>query len=60
MFIIQDGSLGWACYNGIEGWHFTTLQTAATRFNTREQAKEAISKHYPNDSKHLTVKSVDK
>lgn len=37
---------GWAVYNGIEGWHFTILQSAATMFPTKESALAIITREY--------------
>lgn len=47
-YLIRDaGGGGWAYNDPIEGWIFTTMQYAATKFDSRKAAKAAIREHYP-------------
>jgi hypothetical protein len=52
---------GFAMDSPIEGWIFTWLLSAATRFSTEQEAEEAIKRHYPGDKgKGLLVRPVSK
>jgi hypothetical protein len=46
---------GYGFNSPIEGWIFTILKSAATRFNSKQEAQEAIKKHYPRLVLYLTV-----
>ncbi len=37
---------GFVCYNGIEGWHFTTISNNAKHFMSRGLAEEVINEHF--------------
>lgn len=50
---------GFAVKQEIEGWLFTYLLPAATRFTTREEALKCIRTHYKGQ-KQLTVSEVSK
>jgi hypothetical protein len=41
-----------------EGWAFTWLPSQAKGFDTREEALEAIHRHFPGREKLLTVRAV--
>ena len=41
---------GFAVNNPIEGWIFTVLESAATRFDTVQEAEKIIKVYYAGDS----------
>lgn len=47
VYVIKDNGAGWACYDGVEGWHFTTLSANATVFIGEAAAHRVIDQHYP-------------
>lgn len=47
MFVIYDEwDDGYAMNSPLEGWIFTVLLSAATKFDTKEEAEKAIATHY--------------
>jgi hypothetical protein len=50
--------VGYAYNSPMEGWIFTKLKNRAERFNTRNEARDAIEKHYKRLAQYLKVEMV--